>query len=83
MRSSFLPLFLLALPFMGRSARMQRVVFVLATIAGALTAFGIVAPFLPGFTQGSFAVIALAAPAGLMTSWIIRERARPVPVPTT
>ena len=76
-------LVLLTLPFMGRSPRIQRTVFVLATIAGALTAFGVVAPFLPGFNQGSFAVIALAAPAGLMAAWIVRERARPVVVPTT
>lgn len=76
-------LVLLALAFINRSARMQGAVFVLATIAGALTAFGIVAPFLPGFNQGSFAVIALAAPAGLMASWIMRERARPSPVPAT
>jgi len=76
-------LVLLAMPFMKRSPGMQRAVFVLATIAGALTAFGVVAPFLPGLNQGSFAVIALAAPAGLMASWIMRERARPAPIPTT
>jgi hypothetical protein len=76
-------LVLLALPFMRRSPQVQRAVFILATIAGALTAFGVVAPFLPGLNQGSFAVIALAAPAGLMASWIVRERSRPVPVPTT
>jgi hypothetical protein len=76
-------LVLLALPFMRRTERMRRAVFVLATIAGALTVFGVVAPFLPGLNQGSFAVIALAAPAGLMASWIVRERSRPVSVPTT
>lgn len=65
------------LPFMNRSARTRRLVFMLATIAGGLTGFGVVAPFLPGFKQGSFAVIALAAPVGLMSSWILRERARP------
>lgn len=75
-------LVLMALPFMGRSPQVRRVVFVLATIAGALTAFGVIAPFLPGFYQGSFAVIALGAPAGLVTSWIMRERARPASVPT-
>jgi hypothetical protein len=76
-------LVLVALPFMGRSPQIRRAVFVLATIAGALTAFGVVAAFLPGLNQGSFAVIALGAPAGLMASWIMRERARPVSVPTT
>lgn len=74
-------LVVVVLPWMNRSAQMRRLVFVLATIAGALTAVGVLAPFLPGFRQGSFAVIALAAPLGLMSAWIVRERARPVPEP--
>lgn len=69
--------------FAGRGGKARRLVFLLATIAGALTAFGIVAPFLPGFRQGSFAVIALAAPLGLAVAWVIRERLRPEPVPAT
>ena len=80
------PLWLLvvvALPFAGRSPAVRRLVFVLATVAGALTAFGIIAPFVPGLAQGSFAVIALAAPIGLATAWIVRERSRPLPVAVT
>jgi len=73
------PIYLLA----GRSPQLRRVAFLLASVAGALTAFGIIAPFLPGFAQGSFAVIALAAPAGLAVAWIIRERTRPEPAATT
>lgn len=69
--------------FAGRGGKARRLVFLLATIAGALTVFGIIAPFLPGFRQGSFAVIALAAPLGLAVAWVIRERLRPVPVPAT
>jgi hypothetical protein len=69
--------------FARRGAQARRLVFLLATIAGALTAFGIVAPFMPGFRQGSFAVIALAAPLGLAVAWVIRERSRPEPVPAT
>lgn len=72
-----------ALLFAGRSPAVRRLVFVLVTVAGALTAFGILAPFVPGLAQGSFAVIALAAPVGLVTAWIIRERSRPLPVPAT
>jgi hypothetical protein len=67
--------------FVGRFPAARRLVFVLATIAGALTAFGIIAPFFPGFTQGSFAAVALAAPAGLAAAWIVRERSRPAPAP--
>jgi len=63
--------------FVGRGAPARRLVYLLATFAGALTAFGIVAPFLPGFKQGSFAVIALAGPLGLAVAWIVRERSRP------
>ena len=69
--------------FVGRSAAARRLVYLLATIAGGLTAFGIIAPFVPGFTQGSFAVVILAAPAGLVAAWIVRERSRPAPVPAT
>jgi hypothetical protein len=65
--------------FAGNSAALRKAAFVLATIAGALTAFGIVAPFIPGLKQGSFAVIALAAPLGLAAAFVLRERMRPVP----
>ncbi len=74
---------LIALPFARRNATARRLTFLLATFAGALTAFGVIAPFLPGFNQGSFAVIALAAPLGLSAAWILRERTRPEPPPTT
>jgi hypothetical protein len=60
----------------GNNATMRRVVFWLATLAGVLTAFGIVAPFIPGLKQGSIAVIALAAPLGLAAAYVLRERAR-------
>jgi hypothetical protein len=76
------PIWWLVLPglaFARRRAKAQRVVFILATIAGALTAFGLVAPFLPGFRQGSFSVIALAVPVGIAAAWIIRETCRPEP----
>jgi hypothetical protein len=73
---------LLAMPFAGRSDQARRIVFLLATFTVALTAFGVVAPFLPGFRQGSFPVIALAAPLGLTAAWIIRERFRPDSTPT-
>lgn len=69
---------LFALSLVRQSERSRRFVFVTASVAGALTAFGILAPFLPGFAQGSFAVIALAAPSGLAAAWILRERSRPV-----
>jgi hypothetical protein len=62
----------------GRNATMRTVAFMLATLAGALTAFGIVAPFIPGLKQGSFPVIALAAPLGLAAAFVMRERMRPV-----
>ena len=73
----------LVLPFARRNASARRLAFLLATFAGVLTAFGVVAPFLPGFNQGSFAVIALAAPLGLAAAWILREKTRPEPPPTT
>jgi hypothetical protein len=69
---------LVAMPLVRQSGRGRQVVFVIASIAGVLTAFGIIAPFIPGFAQGSFAVIAMAAPSGLAAAWIIRERTRPV-----
>jgi uncharacterized protein DUF4105 len=65
----------------SRVAGARRALFVLSTIVGALAAFGVIAPFLPGLKQGSFAVIALAAPAALVAAWILRERAKPIPVP--
>jgi hypothetical protein len=60
----------------GRGTTMRKVAFMLATLAGALTLFGIVVPFIPGLKQGSFPVIALAAPLGLAAAFVIRERAR-------
>jgi hypothetical protein len=72
---------LVGLPVIGSMLRVRRFVFFLATATTVLTALGIVAPFLPGLRQGSFAVIALAAPAGLMAAWIIRERTRPATTP--
>jgi hypothetical protein len=72
---------LVGLPVIGTMMLVRRFVFFLATATAVLTAFGLVAPFLPGLRQGSFAVIALAAPAGLVAAWIVRERARPVPAP--
>ena len=68
---------LVALVVVNRGARARRVVFVLATIVGALAAFGVIAPFIPGLRQGSFAVVALAAPVALVGAWILRERTRP------
>lgn len=46
----------------------------LVSAVGILTAFGLVAPFMPGLRQGSFSVIALAAPVGLAAAWVIRRR---------
>ena len=67
----------------GRSPAIRRVAFMLVTLAGALTAFGIIAPFLPGLRQGSIAVIMFAAPIGLAAAWTLREKLRPEPVPAT
>jgi hypothetical protein len=74
---------LIALSVATRVSRARRFVFVLSTIVGALAAFGVIAPFLPGLRQGSFAVIALAAPMALVAAWILRERTRPDPVPVS
>ena len=73
----------LAYAFARRGTQGRRVAHLLATFAAGFTAFGIVAPFIPGFNQGSFAVIALAAPVGLAAAWVLRERTRPDPVPVT
>jgi hypothetical protein len=72
---------LIALSLATRVSRARRFVFVLSTIVGALAAFGLIAPFLPGLRQGSFAVIALMAPAALVGAWILRERTKADPVP--
>ena len=80
------PLWLLVVPayfFARRGGSERRIAFVLAIIAGALTAFGIMAPFLPGLKQGSFAVIALAAPLGLAAAATLREKLRPESIPTS
>ena len=80
------PLWLLVIvsfPLARKSPAIRRAAFLLATLAGALTAFGVVAPFLPGLRQGSFAVIALAAPLGLAAAWMLREKLRPEPSPAT
>ena len=65
------------LPFAARRAQVRLGVHRLVQVVGALTLLGIVAPFLPGVSQGSFAVIALAAPIGLAAAYVIRERTRP------
>jgi hypothetical protein len=78
------PLWILILAILvpaSRVASARRALFVLSTVVAALAAFGVIAPFLPGLRQGSFAVIALAAPAALVAAWILRERAKPIPVP--
>jgi hypothetical protein len=73
---------LLALPFARRTPLAHRAVYFLATGLAALALLGVIAPFVPGFRQGSFAVIALAAPLAITAAWIIRERYRPaVPQP--
>ena len=71
---------LVALAAMNRVPRARRAVFVLSTIVGGLAAFGVLAPFLPGLRQGSFAVIALIAPTVLVGTWILRERSKPVAI---
>ena len=68
---------LIALAVATRVSRARRFVFVLSTIVGALAAFGLIAPFLPGLRQGSFAVIVMAAPLALVAAWILRERTKP------
>jgi hypothetical protein len=78
------PIWIAVIPALAaarRSGGARRVAFTLVTAALALTAFGIVAPFLPGLRQGSFAVIALAAPVGLAAAWILREWSRPAAAP--
>jgi hypothetical protein len=71
------------LPFAARRPPLQVGVYRLVTIVGALTLIGVVAPFIPGLSQGSFAVIALAAPLGLAAAFVLRERTRPEPVVAT
>ena len=73
----------LAYAFARRGTQARRVTHLLASFAAGFTLFGIVAPFIPGFNQGSFAVIALAAPVGLVAAWVLRERTSPDPVATT
>ena len=71
------PLWLLVLPTFALARRNRvicNVAFVLTSIAGVLALFGIIAPFLPGLRQGSFAVIALAAPLAVASAWILRGR---------
>ncbi len=72
---------LLAMIVARRSPRADHAVYYVATGVALLAAFGVVAPFLPGLRQRSFAVIALAAPLAITAAWIIRERYRPVTVP--
>ena len=82
----FNPIWLLAMvAFIAarRSPLGRRVAFILVTVVGILTLFGVIAPFLPGLRQGSIAVIALAAPIGLAAAWTLRERLRPDPSPAT
>jgi hypothetical protein len=73
----------LSYAFARRGTQGRRVAHLLATFAAGFTAFGIVAPFIPGFNQGSFAVIALAAPVGLAAAFIVRARTAPDPIPAT
>jgi hypothetical protein len=54
-----------------------------ASFAGICAAIGLVAPFIPGFIQHSYAVVLLAAPAAFVATWIIRERTQPRPAATT
>ena len=68
---------LLTMLFAGRSPGARRAAYVMATGLVVLCAFGVVAPFLPGLKQGSFAVILLAAPLAITAAWILRERYRP------
>ena len=80
------PLWLLAVvafALSGKSPAIRRAAFMLVTLAGALTAFGVIAPFLPGLRQGSVAVIMFAAPIGLAAAWTLREKLRPDPSPAT
>lgn len=72
---------LVAMPLARQSLLGRRLVFVITTIAGTLTAFGVIAPFIPGLAQGSVAVIAMAAPPALAAAWILRERTRPARTP--
>ena len=72
---------LAALAAMNRVPGARRVVFVVSMVVGVTAAFGVLAPFLPGLRQASFAVIALFAPVALVGAWILRERSRPEPVP--
>jgi hypothetical protein len=71
-------LLVLLLP-LARSVTWSSAVSTLALMAGVLTAIGIFAMFLPGFSQDSLAVVMLVAPANLVVAWIIRERMRPLP----
>jgi hypothetical protein len=68
---------LFAMAVGSRNIKGRRLVFGLATIVGALAAFSLIAPFLPGLHQGSFAVIILVAPAAIVAAWMVRERMKP------
>jgi hypothetical protein len=71
-------LLVLLLP-LARSVTWRSTLSTLAMMAAVLTALGVLAMFLPGFSQDSLAVAMLVAPANLVVAWIIRERMRPVP----
>jgi len=53
----------------------RRLVFVTATVAGALTVLGVILLYVPGFNQDSLPVALLAAPANLVIAWLLRARA--------
>jgi hypothetical protein len=67
------------LPFASNRSAWRASIYTLATFAGALAILGVIAPFIPGLSQGSFAVVALAAPLGAAAAWVVRERTRPEP----
>lgn len=67
----------LLVPFATAPAS-RRALGTLATMAGGLAVLGMVLLFVPGFNQDSVEVALLMVPPGLMVTWIVRERMRPV-----
>jgi hypothetical protein len=60
--------------FARGNAALVRLTFRLAVAVGGLAFLGVLLQFVPGFDQGSHAVIALAAPAALVSAWILGRR---------